>query len=44
MPAMNSSVIEVSVTSPYRISGIDGGMMMPSVPPAITTPSANLSL
>ena len=39
MPAMNSSVIEVSVTSPYRISGIDGGMMMPSVPPAMIAPN-----
>jgi hypothetical protein len=30
----------VFVTTPYRIIGIDGGMMMPSVPPAITAPSA----
>ena len=29
MPAMKSRLIEVSVTMPKRISGIEGGMMMP---------------
>ena len=29
-PAMNSSPIETSADTPYRIIGIDGGMITPS--------------
>ena len=29
-PAMNSSPIETSALTPYRIIGIDGGMITPS--------------
>ncbi len=38
IPPRNSRVIEVSVMIPNRIIGIDGGMMMPSVPPAQMMP------
>lgn len=40
MPALNRSTTEVSVTNAYKIIGTEGGMMMPSVPPDITAPSA----
>ena len=42
-PARNSRPIEVSVAIPYRIIVIDGGIRMPSVPPAHTEPAANPS-
>ena len=41
MPAMNRSAIDVCVMTPYRISGILGGTMMPSVPAAHSAPIAN---
>ena len=39
-PARNSRPIDVSVTRPYRIIVIDGGIRMPSVPPAQIEPVA----
>ena len=44
MPAMKSAPIDVSVMTPYRMSGIEGGMRMPSVPPAAVAPSASRGL
>ena len=38
-PARNSVLTEVSVVMPYNSSGIDGGMMMPSVPAEAMAPS-----
>src|SRR5438552_3328532 len=37
-PAMNSAPIDVSETTPNRTIGPDGGIRIPSVPPAPTTP------
>ena len=42
-PAMNSRPIEVSVAMPYRMKVIDGGMRIPSVPPAQIEPVATSS-
>ncbi len=42
-PARNSRPIEVSVAMPYRMNVIDGGMRMPSVPPAQIEPVATSS-
>ena len=39
--AMNSAMMEFSVSTPYRMRITDGGMMMPSVPPAAMTPLAS---
>jgi hypothetical protein len=41
MPAMNSFDTEVSVKVPYTIMAIDGGIRMPSVPPAANEPAAS---
>ena len=38
MPAMNRPPIEVSVVTPYSTIGPEGGIRMPSVPPAATRP------
>ena len=40
MPAMNSLPIELLVSDPYTIMLTDGGIRMPSVPPAASVPSA----
>src|SRR5688572_6974395 len=40
-PARNRRPIEVSVAMPYRIIVIEGGMRMPSVPPAQIAPVAS---
>ncbi len=40
-PAMNRSAIDVCVMTPYRISGMLGGTMMPRVPAAHSAPMAN---
>ena len=42
-PAMNSRPIDCSEASPYRISVSDGGIRMPSVPPAAMSPAARPS-
>src|SRR6516164_8952130 len=42
-PARNSRPIEVSVAMPYRKEVIDGGIRMPSVPPAQIDPVATSS-
>ena len=42
-PAMNSRPIDVSVAMPYRMKVTDGGMRMPSVPPAQIEPVATSS-
>ena len=42
-PAMNRRPIEVSVAMPYTIIVIDGGIRMPSVPPAAIAPVARLA-
>ncbi len=42
-PAMNSRPIDVSVAMPYRMNVTDGGMRMPSVPPAQIEPVATSS-
>ena len=39
MPAMKSDATSVSVRIAYRMNITDGGIMMPSVPPAATTPA-----
>ena len=39
-PAMNSSPMDCSAMIPYRIMMVLGGMRMPSVPPAASTPVA----
>ena len=44
MPATNNCTTEVSAITAYRIIGIDGGMMMPSVPPDMIAPSVNFRL
>jgi hypothetical protein len=41
MPARNSCEIEVLVTTPYRIIGIDGGMMMPTTDEATMIAAAS---
>src|SRR3954470_23616892 len=42
-PARNNRPIEVSVAIPYRMKVTDGGMRMPSVPPAHIEPVATSS-
>tara|TARA_B100001123_G_C15176803_1_gene973666 strand:- start:381 stop:644 length:264 start_codon:yes stop_codon:yes gene_type:complete len=42
MPARNNVGMEVSVTTPYMIKGIDGGINIPSVPPAASIPNTNV--
>ena len=42
-PARNSRPIEVSVAMPYRMKVIDGGIRIPSVPPAQIDPVATSS-
>ncbi len=39
-PARNSRPIDVSVAMPYKMNVIDGGIRMPSVPPAQIDPVA----
>jgi len=39
MPARNSLITDSSVMKPKMIIGIDGGIRMPSVPPAASRPS-----
>ncbi len=41
-PAISSAEIEMSARIPYRISAIDGGMSIASVPEMATTPPASL--
>ena len=40
-PATNSLPTSCSVISPYTASTVEGGIMMPSVPPAAMTPVEN---
>jgi hypothetical protein len=40
-PAMNRSPIDSSVAIPYTISGIDGGIRMPSEPDVAIRPVEN---
>ncbi len=40
-PARNSRPSDCSEATAYRISTIEGGSRMPSVPPAATSPAAN---
>ena len=40
-PARNSRPSDCSEATAYRISTMDGGSRMPSVPPAATSPAAN---
>ena len=42
-PARNKRPIEVSVAMPYRMKVIDGGIKIPSVPPAQIEPVATSS-
>jgi hypothetical protein len=42
-PARKSRPIDVSVAMPYRMNVIDGGIRMPSVPPAQMDPVATSS-
>jgi hypothetical protein len=42
-PARNRRPIEVSVAIPYRMNVMDGGIRMPSVPPAQIDPVATSS-
>ncbi len=39
MPARNKAITDSSVMKPNTIIGIDGGIRMPSVPPAASRPS-----
>src|SRR5690554_4065011 len=39
IPARNRSTMDSSVITPYTIIGIDGGISMPSVPPAAIKPN-----
>ena len=43
MPAINRRPIEVSVAIPYRMNVTEGGIRMPSVPPAQIEPVATSS-
>ncbi len=40
IPATNNLPTSCSVISPYTASTVEGGIMMPSVPPAAITPVA----
>ena len=42
MPPMNILETDTSVMMPNRIMGMEGGMMIPSVPPEQITPTAKL--
>ena len=41
MAAVNKAWMDVSVTTPYMMSTIDGGIMVPKVPEAQTVPQAS---
>jgi len=41
MPAINSCPIDCSVRIAYTINTTDGGIIIPSVPPAATVPAAS---
>ena len=43
IPARNSLITDSSVIKPNTIIGIDGGIRMPSVPPAAIDPVASVS-
>ncbi len=43
MPAINSSSIGISATTPYRISGSDGANNSPRLPAEVTSPSVKRS-
>ena len=40
IPAMNNLGIEVSVTNPYRINGMLGGIRIPTAPAVVSAPMA----